>query len=924
MLRASSITVIVLCLAVLATAPNHAQQQSAGFVIRDSEFGGRIPKPESRIPTGGEGSSGLAQGGRPSTGSGRADGQTPSTGRAPSIDERTSGMQKIDGYFPLYWDERTGSLFLEIPRFDSEFLFTAGLAAGLGSNDIGLDRGGQGGTRVVTFQRVGPRVLLVQPNLSFRSTSANPLERKSVEDSFAKSILWGFAVAGEGNGRVLVDATDFLLRDVTGASGSLRPGTYRVDRSRSVFYLPRTKGFPKNTEIEMTLTFASEPAGGRGGGGGPAQGPPAIGEGGGRAGGGGRGAGLFSGTVASVTPSPDAVTMREHVSLVELPDANYKPRVDDPRAGYGGLSYVDYSVPIGEPMVQRFIRRHRLEKKDPTAATSEAVKPIQYWVDSGAPEDVRKALVEGASWWNQAFEAAGFRNGFKVDVLPEGADPMDIRYNMINWVHRSTRGWSSGGTVSDPRTGEIIKATVTLGSLRDRQDYMIFEGLLSPYTTGTERPAVLYETALKRIRQLAAHEVGHTLGLGHNYYDSEKGWISVMDYPHPLEKLNADGTVDLSQAYQARIGDWDKVTINYGYRQLPAGADEKSALTKILDDAWAQDLRYMTNQDTDSNPKVDQWSNGVDQADELYRLMKVRRSALDRLGEHTIRAGAPLATIEEPLVPVFMYHRYAVESAASMVAGQDFIYGMRGDQRTPTKGVSVDDQRKALDALAMTLRPAELTVPKRVLDLIPPRPPGFGMHRELFPRTTGDTFDPLSPATVAADVTIGFVLEMSRAARMVAQHAVNPSAPGLEDVIDRLTAATFDAPSQTGYEAAVRRAEERVLVDRVTWLAQASPNSQVRAIASLKLSKLAARLRTAVAKNDADLAQRTLIAADIKRFLERPAEVARIIPAPDAPPGAPIGDPGMDWLAPPAGGFTTPWCTWDGDADRWAWRDRPM
>jgi hypothetical protein len=511
-----------------------------------------------------------------------------------------------------------------------------------------------------------------------------------------------------------------------------------------------------------------------------------------------------------------------------------------------------------------------------------------------------------------------------VDVLPEGADPMDIRYNMINWVHRSTRGWSSGGTVSDPRTGEIIKATVTLGSLRDRQDYMIFEGLLSPYTTGTERPAVLYETALKRIRQLAAHEVGHTLGLGHNYYDSEKGWISVMDYPHPLEKLNADGTIDLSQAYQARIGDWDKVTINYGYRQLPAGADEKSALTKILDDAWAQDLRYMTNQDTDSNPKVDQWSNGVDQADELYRLMKVRRSALDRLGEHTIRAGAPLATIEEPLVPVFMYHRYAVESAASMVAGQDFIYGMRGDQRTPTKGVSVDDQRKALDALAMTLRPAELTVPKRVLDLIPPRPPGFGMHRELFPRTTGDTFDPLSPATVAADVTIGFVLEMSRAARMVAQHAVNPSAPGLEDVIDRLTAATFDAPSQTGYEAAVRRAEERVLVDRVTWLAQASPNSQVRAIASLKLSKLAARLRTAVAKNDADLAQRTLIAADIKRFLERPAEVARIIPAPDAPPGAPIGDPGMDWLAPPAGGFTTPWCTWDGDADRWAWRNPPM
>jgi hypothetical protein len=528
------------------------------------------------------------------------------------------------------------------------------------------------------------------------------------------------------------------------------------------------------------------------------------------------------------------------------------------------------------------------------------VKPIQYWVDSGAPEDVKKALVEGASWWNQAFEAAGYRNAFKVDVLPADADPMDIRYNMINWVHRSTRGWSTGGSISDPRTGEILKATVILGSLRDRQDYMIFEGLTSPYGAGNQRSEPAYEAALKRIRQLAAHETGHTLGLGHNYYDSSKGWISVMDYPHPLEKLNDDGTIDISQAYPQKIGDWDKVTINYGYRQFPAGTDEKKALTKILDDAWAEDIRYMTNQDTDSNPKVDQWSNGVDQADELYRLMKVRRAALDRIGEHTIRAGEPLATIEEPLVPIYMYHRYAVESAASMVAGQDYIYAMRGDSRVPTVGVKTDDQRKALDALAYTLKPAELTVPKKILDLIPPRPPGYAMHRELFARTTGDTFDPLAPATIAADVTIGFVLQLDRAARMVGQHAVNPQLPGLEDVIDRLAQATFDAPTTTPYEAAVKRAEERVLVDRVMWLAYAAPNGQVRAIASMKLQKLAARLRAAVAKTEADSAQNTLLAADIKRFLDRPGDPSRPIPlpAPDAPPGAPIGDAPLDWLAP--------------------------
>jgi hypothetical protein len=837
----------------------------------------------------------------------------------PTVEDRVSGLRKIDGYFPLYWEERTGSMLLEIPRFDAEFLFSTGLSAGLGSNDIGLDRGQGGQGRIVTFQRVGPRVMLIQGNQSFRSSSPNVLERKSVEDSFAKSVLWGFTVAAESEGRVLVDATEFFLRDVHGAGSRLRPGTYRLDRTRSAFYLPNTKGFPKNTEIDMMLTFVNEAGGGgRGGGGGPTQGPAPIAEPQ-VAGEFGRAGGLFSGSVASVTPTPDSVTLREHVSFVELPDANFKTRTDDPRAGYGGIAFVDYSQPIAESIHFRYVRRHRLVKKDPSAAISEPVTPIQYWVDSGAPEDVKKALIEGAMWWNQAFEAAGFRNAFKADVLPEGADPMDIRYNMINWVHRSTRGWSSGGSVTDPRTGEIIKATVTLGSLRDRQDYMIFEGLLSPYASGTERPSILYETALARIRQLSAHEVGHTLGLGHNYYDSSKGWISVMDYPHPLEELKADGTIDLSKAYEARIGDWDKVAINYGYREFPAGTAEAPALTKILSDAWEQDLRYFTNQDTDIHPRTEQWSNGANQADELNRLMKVRRAAMDRIGEQTIRLGAPMTTIEEPLVPIYMYHRYAVEGAASMVAGQDFVYAMRGDGRTPVKWESAVNQRKALEALAGSLKPSELTIPKKILDSIPPRPPGFGVHRELFPRTTGEGFDPLSPGAIAADVTIGFVLQPDRASRMVAQHAVDPTLPGLEEVIDRLVKATFDATTATPYEAEVRRAEERVLVDRLSGLAAAAQNAQVRAVASLKLQRLAARLRANGTKTDADVAQHTLLAADIKRFLERPADIARMLPAAPAPPGAPIGDMGQDWLARP------PACSWDEvNPEQWLFYQPPF
>ena len=806
---------------------------------------------------------------------------------AQTIASKTTSMKHIDGYLPLDWDAKAGKLYLEIPHFDSDghspdILYTHSLPYGTGSNDLGLDRGQISRGQLVRFERSGPKVLLVEPNQRFRSTSSDPNEVLAVRQSFPESVIYGFKVEAEDpGGAVLVDATDFFLRDAHDVIGSLtrtQQGAYKLDLTRSTVALDATKAFPKNTEVEAILTFTND----------------------------GSGRAQF---VRDVTPDPHALTVREHQSFVELPGPGFTPRRFDPRAGYFPTTYRDYNAPVSETLDQQFIIRHRLVKKDPNCKTNcEAVAPIQYYVDSGAAEPIRSALLEGARWWDQAFQAAGWAKGtFKADILPAGADPMDIRYNMIQWVHRYTRGWSYGAAVVDPRTGEIIKGNVTLGSLRSRQDYLIDQALLSPYLNGKPLPPAsdpMLAMVLQRTRQLAAHETGHTLGLSHNFAASSfphkpEESVSVMDYPHPWITLDKNGVPNLSESYANNIGIWDKVSINYGYREFDSGGkvkDDPAALDAILEASEKTGLIYITDEDSrpfgGAHPHSHLWDNGTNPADELDRVLTIRSAALTHFGENAIEKGTPMAQLEDTLVPLYLFHRYQTEATIKEIGGLDYRYNLRGDNQPNPEIVSAAEQKKALTEVLKTLSPETLTLPESLLKILPPRPPGLERTRESFPSETGLTFDPIATAESAADLTLVVLLDPARASRLVQYHMRVPDAPSLRGVLEAVSKTTAERPEggHTMSSEVERAVEFRGLEAMLSLAVNPAASSQARAIARSHVNDLLKDFTTTPPPADtAEAIHRAALVERINEFQHDPAKFVPVKPI-EAPPGMPIGD----------------------------------
>ena len=777
-------------------------------------------------------------------------------------------FDKFKGFFNFSYDESKDKIFLEVDKLDYEFLYIGSLASGVGSNDIGLDRGQLGQEKLVKFVKKGNKILLVEPNLFYRAQTQNISEKKSVEQAFAKSVIFGFEIVETNDEHYLIDFTPFLLYDRHGVAKKLRDlkqGSYKVDKSKSAIEIFNTKAFPENVEFEALLTFSGEAKGSM---------------------------------IRSVAPDPDNVSVVQHHSFIKLPDNNYKPRKFDPRSGAISISFMDYSTPIDEPITKKFVIRHRLEKKNPELEISEAVEPIIYYLDPGTPEPVKSALLEGGRWWNQAYESIGFKDAFQVKMLPEGADPLDCRYNVIQWVHRSTRGWSYGASVVDPRTGEIIKGHVSLGSLRIRQDYMIAQALTNEPFASENNNNKMKELAVARIRQLSAHEIGHTIGFAHNFAASTNDRASVMDYPHPLVNL-IDDEIVFDDAYDTGIGDWDKVTVAYSYSDFRADQNEDFELNKILENSTDDGLRFISDYDArsidGSHAYAHLWDNGETAYSGLDKVIDIRERAIENFSEYNVPEGTPNSVLEDVFVPLYFFHRYQTEAAVKLIGGMDYNYSMVGDNQQEYHHIDKVNQILALNSLMKTLHSDFLAIPKDKLQLFPPRAFGYPRTRESFKSNLGVAFDPFSVAETSADMTLSLILRPKRLNRLILQHSLDNSNLSLDELYDLILKKTIFLKLSNIEELEDSYLEEIQHIVNTTFLKNifkvinsSSSYSQVKSISNELVRKISSELSSKRRKDYKLSKYYSHYLEMISNFHKDPKEY-EIIDSLKIPDGSPIG-----------------------------------